>query len=81
MHASTEPAVSGISQRLRTTFGPTLAGLVGGALAGLLSLPFVAPLCRNMAATYDKYPSLTRPWMAQESIWPNWLIILAALYS
>jgi hypothetical protein len=50
--------------RLRTTVGPVLAGLLGGALAGLIGLPSLAPLCRNMAATCDAFPALPRPWFA-----------------
>ncbi len=69
----------GLGRRLRTAFGPTLAGLVGGALMGLLALPAVAPLCRNMAATYDQYPSLARPWLASEVSLPGWLLPAALL--
>ncbi len=52
--------------KMRTTFGPALAGLIGGSLLGLVALPNMAALCRNMAATYASYPSLQRPWLAFE---------------
>jgi hypothetical protein len=65
--------------RLRATFGPALVGLVGGAVAGLAALPSVAPLCRNIAATYDKYPNLQRPWLAVSLELPAWLVVVAAL--
>src|SRR5947209_15837114 len=65
--------------RLGTTFGPTLAGLAGGGLAGFLALPAVAPLCRNVAATYALYPSLPRPWLATDLTLPGWLAAAALL--
>ncbi len=68
--------------KLRATFGPALAGLIGGSLLGLVALPQMAPLCRNMAATYLEYPSLQRPWPASNFEIPvllNLLLILIGL--
>jgi hypothetical protein len=69
----------GLAGRLRTTFGPMLAGLAGGALMGLLAVPAMQSLCRNLAATYDRYPSVARPWLATEPLLPAWLTPLALL--
>src|SRR5262245_57695695 len=57
---SPRPATSWL--RVRTTFGPVLAGLVGGVLAGLTALPSLAPLCRNLAATQATFPDWPGPW-------------------
>lgn len=65
--------------RLRTTFGPTAAGLLGGAFLGLAGLYLVQPLCRNVAATYAEYPSLTRPAIAAYRGLPAWLSFLALM--
>ena len=59
-------AKAGLWSRLATTFGPTVAGLLGGGLAGLLALATIAPLGRNVAATYAHFPSLQRPWLAAD---------------
>jgi hypothetical protein len=59
---STNPASLGT--RLRETFGPVLAGLVGGGLSLVLALAVSSSLCRNMAVTYAKFPSLPTPFMA-----------------
>jgi hypothetical protein len=74
-----EEAAVGLWTRLRITFGPSLAGLAGGALLGLAALPALGPLCRNMAATYDRYPSLERPWLAADLPVPGWLQVVALL--
>jgi len=50
--------------KVRTTFGPALAGLVGGAMLGLVALPNMAQLCSNMAATYAEFPSVHTPLLA-----------------
>ncbi len=63
--------------RLRTTFGPTVAGLLGGGLLGLTSLTFIEPLCRNVAATYAQYPNLEPPTIARFPGLPHWLSLLA----
>ncbi len=51
-------------QRCREVFGPLVVGAVGGGVFGLLSLASSASLSDNMATTYDKFPSVDRPWMA-----------------
>src|SRR5258707_15832181 len=65
--------------RLGTAVGPTAAGLIGGSLTGLLAIPSFVPLCRNMAATYDQYPSLARPWLAADVQVPGLLQVLAII--
>jgi hypothetical protein len=65
--------------RIRATFGPAFAGLVGGALLGLVSLPQMSPLCRNMATTYASFPSLDRPSFALNFEVPSWLSVVAVL--
>ncbi len=77
MNKHNDPAEGGRWFRLRSAVGPTLAGLVGGATLGLVALPNMAPLCRNMAATYAGYPSLERPWPAASFDVPGWLEVLA----
>jgi hypothetical protein len=57
---------------LRAVLGPTLAGLFGGLVLGLAGLPAFAPLCRSMAATDDRYPSLERPWLARDRHASGW---------
>jgi hypothetical protein len=69
----------GTWSRLRAALGPTLVGLAGGALLGLAALPSLAPLCRSMATTYDRYPSMDRPWLATEVDLPGWLQVVAVL--
>jgi hypothetical protein len=76
---STQGEEVGLGRRLRTTFGPTLAGLAGGALMGLAALVTMTPLCRNMAATYDRFPGLSRPWLASEVTLPGWLEVVFVL--
>jgi hypothetical protein len=56
-----------------------VAGLVGGGLTGLLTLPVIEPLCRNMADTYANYPSLERPRLAFYFSMPWWLSVLAVV--
>jgi hypothetical protein len=53
---------STVAGKLRTTFGPALVGLVGGAATALLLIPTARALLDNMAATYDKFPSEQPPW-------------------
>jgi hypothetical protein len=65
--------------RLRVAVGPTAAGLIGGSLTGLMAIPCFVPLCRNMAATYDQYPSLPRPWLAADFQVPVVLSLLAVI--
>src|SRR5690242_18727536 len=79
MTAASCEARVGLWARLRTTCGPTLAGLAGGAVLGLAGLSSLAPLCRNLAATYDRYPSLARPWLAADLALPGWLQLAALL--
>jgi hypothetical protein len=70
-------AKAGLWSRLATTFGPTVAGLLGGGLAGLLALATIAPLGHNVAATYAHFPSLQRPWLAADMEWPAWMLAVA----
>jgi hypothetical protein len=70
---------AGLGSRLRITLGPTLVGLVGGALSGLVIVPHMATLCRNAAATYARYPSIERPALATELPLPAWLSAAALL--
>jgi hypothetical protein len=51
---------------LRSTFGPAVAGLLGGAFLGLAALPTAAPLSNNVAHTYDSFPSLPVPSVASD---------------
>src|SRR5436190_835423 len=64
--------------RLRLTFGPTVAGLLGGALTGLLAIPAMAPLCRNVVTTYAKFPSLSHPAALELNV-PGWVSLGALL--
>src|SRR5262245_48838077 len=56
-----------------------MAGLLGGSLTGLMAIPSFAPLCRNMAETYDQYPSLTRPWLANDFDVPGVVCVFAVI--
>src|SRR5262245_23104556 len=56
----------GFWSRLRVIFGPLLVGLVGGGLTAGLALTAMPVLFQNVAATYAKYPSVERPWLARE---------------
>jgi hypothetical protein len=40
-----------------------VAGLIGGILSGLIALPSLAPLLRNLAATRATFPDLPGPWI------------------
>jgi hypothetical protein len=64
-------------QRIRTTFGPTAAGLLGGALSGLAVLQPLEPLCNNVARTYADYPSLEPPFVAVNFGLPAWVTVMA----
>ena len=63
--------------RLRVILGPILVGIIGGALSGLLALFAVVPLFRNMAETYESYPSLKSPWLATNLDLPGWLLAIS----
>src|SRR5262249_17121628 len=71
--------VPSLSQRLRPTLGPPLAGLPGGGVVRRMGLMGVVVLLRNCAATYDKFPSLARPWLARDLGLPEWLILPLSL--
>ena len=64
-----------LRQKLLRTFGPVLTGLIGGALAGMVGLPSVLTLLRNVAATYDRFPSLERSWIADNFDLPDGLAV------
>lgn len=63
--------------RLRTTFGPAIAGLLGGAFLGLAALPSTAPLSNSVGATYAKFPSLPAPSIASDAQIPTALAVVA----
>ena len=65
--------------RLRETFGPTIAGLVGGAFTAILVLSVTAQMCRNSADTYATFPSLTAPPLAVSIEVPRVLILVGAI--
>src|SRR4051794_9537292 len=65
--------------RLAAALGPTAVGLLGGALAGLAGVQALAPLCRNVSATYARFPSLERPWVACDLSLPGWLVAMSLL--
>src|SRR5262245_57782030 len=69
---------SGVVAKLRATFGPALAGLAGGALAGLASLPGAASLGRSVALTYSQLPGLGPPALAALDP-PGWALAACAL--
>ncbi len=64
--------------RRRKALGPVVVGALGGLLAGGYGLVGVGTLPENMACTYDKFPSLARPWMAHHVGVPTPLLIVLA---
>src|SRR5262249_30715027 len=66
----------GFWRRFAVAFGPTLVGLLGGVLAGGFALATTAVLLHNCAATYAKFPSLPRPWLAVDLDLPGPVLIL-----
>jgi hypothetical protein len=64
--------------RLRSTFGPVVAGLLGGGLLGLAGLHATAALHTNVARSYAKFPSLPAPSVAWDFEVPQ-VVSLAAL--
>ncbi len=77
--SSPQEGVSCLWQKLRVTFGPVAAGLLGGSLSGLAALESLEPLCRNVALTYADYPSLDPPLIATGPELPGWLSLLALI--
>jgi len=65
--------------RLRETFGPIIAGLVGGGLTAILFLAITAQMCRNSADTYATFPSLTAPPLAVSIELPRVLTLVGAI--
>src|SRR5205807_822775 len=66
---------SGFWWRFRLTFGPALVGLVGGSLTIGIAWSAMAPLLRNVANTYAKYPSVEPPWLARDISLPGAILI------
>src|SRR5438445_7265180 len=65
--------------RFRLTFGPALVGLLGGGLTIGIALSALAPLLKNVANTYAKYPSLQPPWLARDVQLPHVILIPLAI--
>lgn len=62
-------------QRFRTTFGPAVVGLLGGALTAGIAATSLLPILRNAAETYSKYPSLQAPSLVGDFRLPSVLSI------
>jgi hypothetical protein len=75
--AATPPtcATGGFRTHFTRTFGPALAGLLGGALSAGLTCPAVLPLLKNISVTYAGFPSLQPPWLARD-ISPPYAVLI-----
>lgn len=75
------PAQPTFGQNLRATFGPLLIGLVGsGLLTFSVGMTAIQSLLKNLAETYDKYPSVERPWLGTGLFLPDkWLAVAVVL--
>lgn len=79
-NSSTRPATTpgnttGFWWRVRLTFGPALAGLLGGGLTIGISYSALVTLLKNVANTYAKYPGVETPWLARDLTLPTLLVI------
>jgi hypothetical protein len=75
---SSSPA-AGAWARCRVTLGPVLVGVLGGVLAGGLSVAAAWAVLRSAASTYARFPGVERPWMAADVPLPGGVALTLGL--
>ena len=74
-----QPSAPTTRERIRTTLGPLIVGLIGGGVISGAALLSFGVLLRNCAATYAYFPSLPRPSLAVDLTVQDWLLVPLAV--